>query len=420
MAKIQIPCLVSRTNQAGVTSWYWQPSRTLALAGFKPVALGKDRAVAMRLAEARNAEVADWKAGGQLPAAQQLQPRLQQGTVSHLVARYRREHVMGAKPDGRPLLRPKTREAYETALKRIEAWAGPHPLVYVTPARVRALRAAVARPADQPGGLGHAAAHALLKTLRQLFAFAESVDLIPRGSNPATSFGLSPPPPRATVWELDDDAAFDAAARDLGLPGMALARELALYSAQREGDLLGFTEGQLQVLEILDPVVRRTFAPDGEAVLGWQLDQAKTSTDYSRRMLSIPFDPALLGRIQAALRTNRARDRAATPPRLLSHVLVDDQTGLPWKKRDFIKCYRRILAHAARATGRPHMLALTWHDLRRTRVVRLRRRGFDKTMIGAITGLDPKTIDAMLKIYGPIDPTITAAALAADLQEQRA
>ena len=66
------------------------------------------------------------------------------------------------------------------------------------------------------------------------------------------------------------------------------------------------------------------------------------------------------------------------------------------------------------------MAGLTWHDLRRTRVVRLRRRGFDKTMIGAITGLDPKTIDAMLKIYGPIDPTITAAALAADLQEQRA
>ena len=66
------------------------------------------------------------------------------------------------------------------------------------------------------------------------------------------------------------------------------------------------------------------------------------------------------------------------------------------------------------------MNALTWHDLRRTRVVRLRRSGFDKTIIGAITGLDPKTIDAMLKIYGPIDPNITAAALAASMQEQSA
>ncbi|MBX9645353.1 MAG: hypothetical protein K2W91_14810 [Novosphingobium sp.] len=219
-------------------------------------------------------------------------------------------------------------------------------------------------------------------------------------------------------------AAFDAAARDLGYPSMALAREIALYTGQREGDLIQFSEGQLQQLAILDPVVRRAFAQDDSPVWGWQLDQTKTSTDYSRRMLSIPLEPQLLDRIQTALRSNRARDRAATPPRLLSSVLVDDRpgpnNGLPWKKREFIRAYTRILAHAAKATGRSHMTGLTWHDLRRTRVVRLRRKGYDKTMIGAILGIDPKTIDAMLKIYGPIDPTITAAALAADLQERSA
>lgn len=420
MAKISIPCLVARTAKSGQTSWYWQPSKTLAAAGFKPLPLGKDEGAALAAARIRNAEVEAWRQGG--PLTEAIKPHRPTGTLGALVERYRREHVKGKKPDGRPLLRAKTREAYETALKRIEAWGGQHPLAVITPARVRALRDATARPVAA-GGIGHSAAYALLKTLRQLFAFAESVDMVPKGANPATSFGLSPPPPRASVWELDDDAAFDAAARHLGLPGMALARELALYTAQREGDLLNFTEGQLQELSILDPVVRRAFAPDGEAVLGWQLDQAKTSTDYSRRMLAIPFEQRLLAKVQAALRSNRARDRAADPPRLLSHVLVDDRPGsthaLPWKKRDFIKCYRKVLLSAATATARPHMAGLTWHDLRRTRVVRLRRRGFDKTMIGAITGLDPKTIDAMLKIYGPIDPTITAAALAADLQENR-
>lgn len=412
MAQIRIPCLVGKTNKAGVTSWYWQPSKTLRDAKWSPVSLGKDEGAAIAKARELNQQVEAWKAGG--PRPQDIARRRQPGTVSGLVARYRREHVEGNKPDGRPRLRPKTREAYETGLARIEEWAGPHPVNYVTPARVRALRDATARPVDQ-GGIGHAPAYSLLKTLRQLFAFAESVDLIPKGSNPATSFDLPPPPPRSNLWELDDDAAFDAAARDLGLPGMALARELALYTAQREGDLIGFTEGQLQPLEILNPLVRQLFAGADDRVMGWQLTQTKTSTDYRRTELSIPFDPALLDKVESALRTNRARDRSADPRRLLSYVLVDDRTGLPWKKRDFIKAYRKVLDHAADKTGRPHMKELVWHDLRRTRVVRLRRRGLGKDMIGAITGLDPKSIDAMLKVYGPIDPTITAAALAASM-----
>ena len=419
MANIRIPRLVPKRNVHGhITSWHWQPSKTLRAAGWDPLPLGADEGAAIALAREHNAKVDQWKAGG--PKPERIAARIAQGTVASLITRYRREHVNGTTHGTtRPILRDKTREAYETALKRIELWAGPHPLAYVTPARVRALRDATAKPPQQ-GGLGHSAAYALLKTLRQLFAFAESTDQIARGANPATSFGLGAPPPRAAVWELDDDAAFDAAARDLGLPGMALARELALYTAQREGDLLGFTEGQLNELAILDPVVRRAFAPDGTAVWGWQFDQAKTSTEYSRRMMAIPLDQALLVKVQAALRHNRAQDRAATPPRLLTHVLVDPRSGLPWKKRDFNKAYRKVLAHAAKAAQRPGMDALTWHDLRRTRVVRLRRRGYDKTMIGAITGLDPKTIDAMLKIYGPIDPNITAAALAASLQEHSA
>lgn len=417
MAQIRIPCLVGKTNKAGLTSWYWQPSKTLASAGFKAHSLGKDEGAAIAEARRLNAEVEAWRQGGQLPI--KVKPFRAQGTVGALVERYRREHLNGKKPDGRPLIRDKTREAYETALKRIEAWAGSQPLAYVTPARVRALRDATARPLDQ-GGIGHAPAYALLKTLRQLFAFAESVDLMPRGTNPATSFALPPPPPRAELWELDDDAAFDAAAYDLGLPGMVLARKLALYTAQREGDLIKFTEAQLQELAILNPEVRKVLAREDGKVMGWCLAQTKTSTDYRRTELALPLEPGILAEVDTAIRANRARDRAAEPRRLLTYVLVDERTGQPWKKRDFIKCYRRILAHAAKATGRQHLNELTWHDLRRTRVVRLRRQGFGKDFIGAITGLGPNTIDAMLKVYGPIDPTITAAALAATLEQPAA
>jgi hypothetical protein len=37
---------------------------------------------------------------------------------------------------------------------------------------------------------------------------------------------------------------------------------------------------------------------------------------------------------------------------LLTHVLVNDVTGLPWKNRQFIVAFRAGPAHAAKATGR--------------------------------------------------------------------
>lgn len=417
MARITIPCLIGKTNMAGITSWYWQPSKTLAAAGFTAMTLGKDEGAALAAARTRNAEVADWKAGG--PRPNKIQRRVHSGTVAALVTRYRREMIEGRHPTtGLPRLKPKTIEAYQTGLKRILAWAGDQPLAFITPARVRALRNATAKP-PADGGIGHSPAFNLLKTLRQLLAFAETVDLIPKGSNPAASFDLGAPAPRSTIWEADDQAAFIAAAYDKGLPSMALAIEIALYSCQREGDLIAFTEAQLQELEIHNQLIHDRFAGTDGKVMGWSLAQLKTSNHEARVLMEIPLEPQLRGKIEAAIKLNRARDRAASPPRLLTHVLVDDRPGpnhgLPWKKRAFIEAWRSVLTHAAKATHRPQMNDLVWHDLRRTRVVRLRRRGMDPAMIASITGHSPQSIGMMLKVYGPVDPTMTAAALASTL-----
>ena len=416
MAHIRIPCLVAKTNKAGITSWYWQPSATLARANWKPLSLGKDRAAAMLAAEARNAEIQAWKMGHGRP--EDIKPKVQGGTVSALVDRYRREVVNGKNPaTGKARIKPKTAETYEIALRRIEAWAGKHPVAYVTPARVRALRDATAKPADD-GGIGHASAFNLLKTLRQLFAFAERSDIIPPGANPARSFELGAPDPRRHVWEAEDEGCFIAAAYAMGLPGMALAMELALYTAQREGDLIAFNEHQLQPIDLHDATVRARFAgPDGK-VMAWVMHQAKTSTTASMTAMEIPLDPQLRAKVETAIRTNRARDRAATPKRLLTHVLVDDRTGLPWTKRAFIQAWRDVITHAIKATGRAHMKDLVWHDLRRTRVVRLRRRGMIPAMIASITGHSLQSINMMLKVYGPVDPTMTAAALASTMQPE--
>lgn len=413
MAQIRIACLVGKTNKAGVTSWYWQPSATLAKAGWKALTLGKDEGAAIAAARKRNEEVEIWKVGGDRP--EQIRQRILTGTVGALVERYRREVLQGMKPDGRTRrIKPKTAEAYETGLKRIELWAGKQPLAYITPARVRVLRDQTAKPPAQ-GGIGHSAAFNLLKTLRQVMAFAESVDLIPKGSNPAADFNLAAPPPRRATWSPEHEAAFIAAAYDLGRPSMVLALELAIYTAQREADLLAFTEPQYCELSILDPVVRQRFADDQGRVMGWDFDQEKTSDEYVSVEMAIPFEATLRAKVEDAIRRNRARDRAAEPTRLLSYVLVDDNTGLPWKKRHFIRTWTKILDHAAEKANRPEMRELVWHDLRRTRVVRLRRMGMDPAMISTITGHSLQSINMMLKVYGPVDRQMTAAALAATL-----
>lgn len=409
MARISIPCLVAKRNKAGIVSWYWQPSRTLAAAGFKPEALGKDEARAIDRARQLNADVDRWKAGD--VARPEIRQRRQAGTFGALIERYRREHLTALKPSGKPRLRPKTIESYSIYLPVLEEWAGKHPVAFITPARVRVLRDRIARPREA-GGLGHASAFNLLRVLRQVFAFAESVDLIPKGSNPAADFGLAKPPSRRAVWTDEDEAAFIASAHTLGYPSMALAAELALYTAQRESDLIAFTEPQFGEVEILNALIAPHFTDGDGRIRAWSFAQGKTSTDYAAVQMQIPFAPDLADRIAAALRANRARDRAADPPRLITHVLVDDRTGLPWSQNAFQRTVRKIRDHAAEANDRPHMVELTWHDWRRTRVVRLRRRGMSKEMIAAITGHDPKTIDEILKVYGPIDPTITAAALA--------
>lgn len=407
MADLRVPFLVFKKNKSGIVTGFWQPSATLKAAGWKSTPLGSDEWQCVEKARAINAQVQAWKLGGPSPIA--IERRKARGTIDALIARYRKEYLGALDPaTGKPTLSSKTRENYETPLKRIAMWAGDQQLAYVTPGRVKVLKDTLVGPEDK-GGIGHAAAHNTLKMLRQLFAFAESVDLIPKGQNPATSFGLGAPPPRRTIWKHAHEKAFDDAAFRKGLPSLALARELALYSAQREGDLLHFTENHYSAIEIFDPMLVRHFGDDAGIVKGWILDQHKTGLTQ----LEVPMDAKLRAKVEEAMRRNRARDRSAVPPRLVTYVIVDDRTGLPWKKRDFIKAWNAVLDDAAKVTGMDEMRDLVWHDLRRTRVVRLRRMGMSEAQIATVTGTSPQTIMAMLKAYGPIDATMTAHALAA-------
>lgn len=401
----KIDCLIKKRR-----SWFWQPSKTLRDAGWPPKPLGRDEEAAKIEAKAINKRVAEWRTGG--PPADQVRKHVARGTGLELITRYRAEylnarHEHGPKT-GQFKLAQRTRENYETPLKRMEIWMGDMALATITPNRVRILRDTCMGP-EATGGIGHAASFQLLKMGRQLFAFGISIDLVEQGKNPFTDFGLGAPPARRTVWKHAHEKAFDDAALRLGLPSLVLARKLALYSAQREGDILRFTENDYRPIELFDPRLIEHFGDKDGVVWGWVLEQ-QHKTDMP---LQIPFDAAMRAEAEKALRHNRAADRAADPQRLVTSLITEERTGQPWKQRHFITKWGEVLADAAAATGMTEMTDLVWHDLRRTRVVRLRRMGMPKEQIATVTGTSNETIDAMLDAYGPIDATMTAHALAA-------
>jgi integrase len=407
MATIKVSYLVNRPNKAG-NRWYWQPSKFLIAAGWKPLTLGKDEAAAIEAARKRNADVAAWRAGGMSPAQSDV-ARIG-ATLGALIDRFRREHMDGLHPvSGLPRIRAKSRATYATAMKRLDMWAGADQLAAITPARVLALRDA------SLATIGHVPTYVLLSCARTLFAFAERKGMMAPGSNPARSFDLPRPRPRRHVWERADEAAFIASAIALEMPSMAFALELAIYTGQRVGDLIAMTDRQIKPMTIDDAAVRDIFAGSDGQVMSWQFDQTKTSDAHAGIAveMSVPFEPAMLARIEAALTANRARAPVAP---LHTPVLINDKTGKPWELRRFQEAWTVIRDHAAGATGREAMRALVWHDLRRTRVVRLRRQGMALESIAAITGHSLGATLEMLRVYGPVDAQITAAAHAEALR----
>lgn len=410
MANITIPCLVAKRNVAGVvTSWHWQPSKTLRDAGWSALALGRDQSAAIDAARKRNAEVQAWKQAcpgeGRRPAPPGVQKRTATGTLAALITRYRKDVLDNdARDNGRAPIAATTRKVYNTSLHRLQAWAGDQPLAYVTPARVRALRNAMMKPAEQ-GGLGHHPAHATLKMGRTLFRFAESIDLIPRGANPFDRFDLAAPAPRDVVWSPPAREAMIAAAIDQGQPSMALAIMLGFAIGQREADLLALTARhyvRLPEHKVLPEHYRilADLAPDN-VPMAIRVRQQKTKAW---------IEVAVVGTVRTLLEHNleRAAQLGSTT------ILLDDtrpdlrtyagKAGQTRFQRDFAEI-REWAAAIALADDDEQLAAdlatLHFADLRRTCVVYLGELGFDAHQIAAITGHDIDEAQKILATYMP-------------------
>lgn len=419
MAQIRIPCLVSKTNKAGITSWYWQPSATLAKAGWKPLTLGKDEGAAITAARTRNAQVDDWKSGGAKP--REVKKREATGTFAHLLARYEREVIDGKDAAGNHIIARSTARTYRTSMKRLAAWAGEYPIAYITPLRVKNLRKALMDPKT---GVGHHAAHQCLKQGRQVFAFAESEDIIGKGSNPFTDFNLAAPPPRHVVWSRQAREAMIFASYDMGMPSMALAIMLGFAAGQREQDYLAMTRRQYVVMpeHSMQPEDWRTLqamAPDG-IVRGIRVRQLKTNA-----WVEVPVTGLVRWAIESNIETATARGATT--------ILLDDtrqptatdgtavaatyhgKAGQTRFQRDFAEVREWAVATALGEEDpdlAEELAGIEYRDLRRTCVVYLGELGLDAHLITGITGHDIDETQRILKTYMPRTTARAARAIA--------
>ncbi len=423
--------LTVKPASGGRLLWYWEPNRAEKAAGWKPIAFKEDKRAALAGSEHRNAEVAAWRRGEDAPEPVGMEGEARTSaqatikspppaplkhaqfmTIKEHADRYRTQYLVHKSPGHQRTAGSNLKLICEVFGDLLPSDIQPHHITDWTDSlRGRGAFTHLGRKVSDT------TAHNRLRTFRALLTWIK---------NPHEKF--SQPAGRSQIWEADDRAAFIAAANDLGYPLMALAMKLAFYTGQRTEDLLRFTEAQLVPMNhILDPQDRAFFTvksgADRGKVMGWQFVQGKSKHRDAPVAMHIPIEPGLLEEVRAALARNRAVDRAAKPPRLLTHVLVNETPGqpggLPWLYRHFNRRWNEIKDHAIARTGRKHMDELVWHDLRRSRVVELKRQGYSHDRIATLTGHEASSVDAIMKVYGPVDSNMTVALLADSTKKSR-
>lgn len=158
------------------------------------------------------------------------------------------------------------------------------------------------------------------------------------------------------VWEAEQEGLFLERAPH----HLHLALRLALWTGQRQGDLLKLTWSSF----------------DGETL---RLRQSKTGT-----VVRIP-----VGQVLQEDLINLRQGRAAKNENYLSEPILLNSNGQPWTESGFRASWRK----ACIAAG---ITDLTFHDLRGTAVTRLARAGCTVPEIATITGHSLRDVGAIL------------------------
>lgn len=295
-----------------------------------------------------------WKGGPRLPGKlgdpefiaafnQAVAKKVQEpcGTLQAVLNAYQASPKFSALAD-------RTRKDYIRQIKQIELEFGDFPLTALPDRRTRAeflgwrdrLSIKSRRQADYT-----------FSTLAAIMAWANDRGLIL--SNPCERPGKLYQSQRAeSIWLAGDESALEAVAP----PHLWLAYLLAVWTGQRQGDLLRLT----------------WTAYDGQNI---RLKQSKGG-----RRVNIPVGNAL----KTAL-DNAAKSKTAV-------TILTTTNGTPWTSDGFRTSWGKIVAKA-KVTG------LTFHDLRGTAVTRFALGGCSEAEIATFTGHSLKDVGAILDAH---------------------
>jgi integrase len=331
--------LVTVRTKAG-ERYVWRPSPSLRRAGFRETRLDPDPATAARQAA---------KLTRQATAERDALSRRLTGpvTLHTVIAAYLASDEFAG-------LRAATQRGYRQCADALAASPlGAARIGAITPPVVGALKRSMAATPWK--------ANAVLRVLRLVWAWGRREGWC-AGENPAAKFRGLKAPARQIVWSREQEAAFLVAAG----PEMRVAYLLAVYTAQREGDLLALPWS----------------AYDGQRIT---LRQSKTG-----ELVGIPAAEPLKVALDAV-------ERRAV-------VVLTSPRGLPWKADNF---RHRFAAELKRAG----LAGLRFQDLRRTSIVRLGEAGCTPIEIAAVSGHSLETVSQILEVYLPRNSAMASAAI---------
>lgn len=245
-------------------------------------------------------------------------------------------------------LAARTRKDYEKHVRLIEAEFGDFPLSGLPDRRTRA---DFLEWRDKMAAKSRRQADYTFATFAAIMAWAKDRGLIV--SNPCERPGKLYRSGRAdTIWTDADETAL----LKIAPPRIRLAYLLAVWTGQRQGDLLRLTWN----------------AYDGSHI---RLKQGKTG-----KRVVIPIGGVLKGALDEA-----SKDKKAV-------TILTTVTGTTWTGHGFSATWRKTLAKA-KVTG------LTFHDLRGTAVTRLALAGCNEAEIATYTGHSLKDVATILDAH---------------------
>jgi len=345
--------LVVKRNADGSDRFYWQPSAELRRLGW----------VGLRLPDQprRDRDGAAWAAARRinesLPARRPGRPAVD-FRLDDLIARYRESPRFTR-------LSAKTRANYAWCLGVLSDWRGAEPAANIRRRDVQAYYLGRYRAAP-------AAATAAVRVLRLVLQFGLNAGMVE--SNAAARPGLIDPPPRLRVWTGPEIAAMVAACDGAGRGSVGDAVLLALYTGQRQGDVL--------------------------RLLTLQYDAGRLVLRQSKRraMVSVPAHPALAARLA----------RPDRPPGVT--LVAAEGTGRAYASDHFRHLFARLRNRAAATC--PSLVDARFADLRDTAVTRLAEAGATVPEIAAITGHQERSVHSVLKHYLALTDALADTAIA--------